>query len=123
MKRIRRSTFAKCPAKTGSLPTKRYRMLITDVESSSSEKDFEAKIEHRRATLDAVPSGSKGVVVGVSNENKTLCNKLLSMGIVSGTQIEVLSIAPLGDPMKIQALGYKLSLRRSEARSVEVTLA
>lgn len=98
-------------------------MLITDVESSSSEKDFEAKAQHRRSTLDAVPSGSKGVVVGVSNENKTLCNKLLSMGIVSGTQIEVLSIAPLGDPMKIQALGYKLSLRRSEARSVEVTLA
>jgi len=77
----------------------------------------------RRATLDIVPSGSKGVVVGVSVENKTLCNKLLSMGIISGTQIEVLSIAPLGDPMKIQALGYKLSLRRSEARHVEVALA
>ncbi|MFM1848828.1 MAG: Protein, involved in Fe2+ transport [Pseudomonadota bacterium] len=77
----------------------------------------------RRATLDAVPSGKKGVVVSVSIENKTLCNKLLSMGIVNGTEIEVLSIAPLGDPMKIQALGYKLSLRRSEARHVEVALA
>jgi len=44
------------------------------------------------------------------------------MGIVNGTRIEVLSIAPLGDPMKIQALGYKLSLRRSEASHVEVAL-
>lgn len=77
----------------------------------------------RRATLDAIPRGSKGVVLGVSVENKTLCNKLLSMGIVNGTQIEVLAIAPLGDPMKIQALGYTLSLRRSEARHVEVALA
>lgn len=74
-------------------------------------------------TLDAVPSGQGGVVIGVSNENKTLCNKLLAMGIVNGTRIEVLSVAPLGDPMKIQALGYKLSLRRSEASHVEVALA
>lgn len=74
-------------------------------------------------TLDEIPSGGRGVVVGVSGSNKTLCNKLLSMGIVSGTEIEVLSIAPLGDPMKIQALGYKLSLRRSEASHVEVAIA
>jgi ferrous iron transport protein A len=73
-------------------------------------------------TLDAIPSGRSGVVVGVSIQNKTLCNKLLSMGIVNGTRIEVLSIAPLGDPMKIQALGYKLSLRRAEASHVEVAL-
>jgi ferrous iron transport protein A len=90
--------------------------LALDVSSDLS-------VPERRATLDSIPSGKKGVVVGVSNENKTLCNKLLSMGIVSGTKIEVLSIAPLGDPMKIQALGYSLSLRRSEARHVEVALA
>jgi Fe2+ transport system protein FeoA len=43
------------------------------------------------------------------------------MGIVAGTIVEVLRIAPLGDPIKIKAMGYKLSLRKSEAASIEVT--
>ena len=92
------------------------------LRNQSAPAQLELESSDRRATLDVVPSGRKGVVVGVSGSNKTLCNKLLSMGIVTGTEIEVLSIAPLGDPMKIQALGYKLSLRRSEASHVEVSL-
>ena len=42
------------------------------------------------------------------------------MGIVAGTMIEVMRAAPLGDPIRIKALGYELSLRLSEAESVEV---
>ena len=70
------------------------------------------------ATLASLPRGASGTVVAVSEENPTLCNKLLSMGLVEGTRVTVLSVAPLGDPIKIQAMGYKLSLRKSEARHV-----
>lgn len=72
-------------------------------------------------TLRVLNSGSKCRVEAVATTNRSLCNKLLSMGIVAGTIIEVLSVAPLGDPMKIKARGYHLSLRLSEAETVRVT--
>jgi Fe2+ transport system protein FeoA len=71
-------------------------------------------------TLNQLHAGTKAVVRCISCRDKKLGNKLLAMGIVAGTIIEVLRIAPLGDPMKIKALGYNLSLRLSEAESVEV---
>ena len=71
-------------------------------------------------TLDSIRAGQRAVVKSVSLANRALCAKLLSMGIVSGTAVEVLRIAPLGDPIKIEALGYKLALRMSEAKNVLV---
>lgn len=70
------------------------------------------------ASLASLSRGEQGVVAAVGTDNKALCNRLLSMGLVSGTAVKVLQIAPLGDPIKIEALGYKLSLRRDEAETV-----
>ncbi|MCO6429342.1 MAG: ferrous iron transport protein A [Deltaproteobacteria bacterium] len=74
----------------------------------------------RTLTLNKLGAGSKAVVCSVCCKNKSVGGKLLAMGVVAGTIIEVLRIAPLGDPMKIKALGYKLSLRLSEAAQIEV---
>ena len=71
-------------------------------------------------TLDRLGLGVKASVKSISGSDPYLRNKLLAMGIVEGTLLEVTRIAPLGDPIKIKALGYKLSLRLSEAAKVEV---
>jgi Fe2+ transport system protein FeoA len=71
-------------------------------------------------TLRKLKKGDKATVEKVLSTNQTLCSKLVSMGIVAGTLIEVLGIAPLGDPIEIKAKGYKLSLRKSEADQVIV---
>ena len=42
------------------------------------------------------------------------------MGICRGALIEVEREAPLGDPIKIKVRGYALSLRKSEARTIEI---
>jgi Fe2+ transport system protein FeoA len=42
------------------------------------------------------------------------------MGLVAGTQVEFVCKAPLGDPIEIRALGYRLSLRLAEAQSIEI---
>jgi Fe2+ transport system protein FeoA len=42
------------------------------------------------------------------------------MGLVGGTEVEVVKLAPLGDPMQIVVLGYHLTLRKSEAERVRV---
>ena len=71
-------------------------------------------------TLDTIERGSRCVVTSVSSSNATLRNKLLAMGIVAGTTVELAAVAPLGDPVTIKALGYSLSLRIAEAKEVLV---
>lgn len=46
--------------------------------------------------------------------------RLLEMGITPGIAIEVMRRAPLGFPIEIKVRGYLLSLRESEAKSIEV---
>ncbi|MBQ4368913.1 MAG: ferrous iron transport protein A [Candidatus Methanomethylophilus sp.] len=45
---------------------------------------------------------------------------LLDMGITKGCEIYVRKVAPLGDPVEITVRGYELTLRKSEAETVEV---
>ena len=46
--------------------------------------------------------------------------RLLEMGLVPGTQVTRIGSGPLGDPLEFELLGFSLSLRKAEARRVEV---
>ncbi|MBZ0288898.1 MAG: ferrous iron transport protein A [Anaerolineae bacterium] len=72
------------------------------------------------ATLDELALGTKAVVVRVGGEGE-LRRRLMDMGITRGVEIEVLKVAPMGDPIEYQLRGYHLSLRKSEARLIEIT--
>jgi ferrous iron transport protein A len=63
--------------------------------------------------------GQSGVVAGFVTEDE-LALRLMQLGIVEGTPIEVLRFAPAGDPIEIRVLGYALSLRGEEAANVLV---
>jgi len=43
---------------------------------------------------------------------------LLELGFTPGTEITVIRVAPLGDPLTVRIRGYQLSLRRREAEAV-----
>jgi ferrous iron transport protein A len=45
---------------------------------------------------------------------------MMDMGLLKGTEIKVVRLAPLGDPIEFEVKGYNLSLRKKEARLVEV---
>jgi ferrous iron transport protein A len=47
--------------------------------------------------------------------------RLMEMGLVPGTELRVLGVAPLGDPIEIEVRGYRLSVRRSEAARVQLS--
>jgi ferrous iron transport protein A len=47
--------------------------------------------------------------------------RLMEMGLVPGTGLRVLGVAPLGDPVEIEVRGYRLSIRKSEAARVQLT--
>jgi ferrous iron transport protein A len=42
------------------------------------------------------------------------------MGLLEGEEVEVVGLAPFGDPMEIRLRDYRLSLRRREAARVLV---
>jgi ferrous iron transport protein A len=53
----------------------------------------------------------------------TFRRRLLEMGLLPGTSVTVLSVAPLGDPISLLVRGASLSIRKAEAATVTVNLA
>jgi Fe2+ transport system protein FeoA len=46
--------------------------------------------------------------------------RLMELGLVPGTAVEVVGVAPLGDPVELLVRGCSLSIRRAEAAQVAV---
>jgi ferrous iron transport protein A len=46
--------------------------------------------------------------------------RLMEMGLLVGTPVELVRFAPLGDPVEIKVRGYNLTLRKSEADQILV---
>ena len=68
--------------------------------------------------LDTCKIGEK---VRVSNILPSeISSKLMEMGFYNGKEIEILYKAPFGDPIAIQVGDYVLSMRKNEARYIEV---
>jgi Fe2+ transport system protein FeoA len=49
--------------------------------------------------------------------------RLLEMGLTEGTVVGVVRAAPLGDPLEVRVRGYRLSVRKDDARLVRVVPA
>lgn len=47
-------------------------------------------------------------------------SRLLEMGLLVGTSVELVRFAPLGDPVEIKVRGYNLTLRKQEAEQILV---
>ena len=70
-------------------------------------------------TLDRVGLKRRCRIVGV-RATGALRKRVLAMGMLPGVEVEILRSAPLGDPIEYRVKGYCLSLRRAEARLIEV---
>jgi Fe2+ transport system protein FeoA len=69
--------------------------------------------------LRELKPGQKGKVVKILGSG-SIHRRILDMGIVKGTEIEVERVAPLGDPIEVRVKGYHLSLRKEEAANIYV---
>lgn len=70
-------------------------------------------------TLDQLARGQRAVILRIGGE-RALRRRLLDMGLVTGEAVTLTGVAPLGDPLELSVKGYRLSLRREEARLVVV---
>jgi ferrous iron transport protein A len=71
------------------------------------------------ASLDQLRLGERARVQSLLGEDG-ITQRLLEMGLLEGEEVEVIGVAPLGDPIEIRLQNYRLSLRRSEAARVIV---
>jgi len=96
--------------------TSRFKGFVEKGEEDMGDKK-ESKADF---TLRDLKPGEKGKVVKIKGKGN-LKKRLLDMGIVPGTEIQLEKVAPLGDPIDILIKGYHLSLRKDEAKDILIT--
>ena len=72
-------------------------------------------------TLDELAIGQEATIVTVGGE-KILRRRLLDMGLTPRTKVMIRKVAPLGDPIELRLRGYLLTIRKEDAKQIEVSL-
>ena len=63
--------------------------------------------------------GQKGIIDNIAG-NEKLMKRLLALGLIDGTEVEVKKIAPLNDPIVIRFRGFDLAIRKSDAKNINL---
>ena len=72
-------------------------------------------------TLDELSIGQEATILAVGGE-KVLRRRLLDMGLTPKTKVMIRKVAPLGDPIELRLRGYLLTIRKEDAKQIEVSL-
>jgi ferrous iron transport protein A len=64
--------------------------------------------------------GHKARIISLAGGDKVYRQRLISMGLIPGTEFTVSRMAPLGDPIEILVRGFALSLRKHEASILKI---
>jgi ferrous iron transport protein A len=73
----------------------------------------------RERALDQLAPGERAVI-GTLDCEPAVARRLMELGLVPGTDVQMIRRAPLGDPLEVAVRGVHLSLRRSEASRINV---
>ncbi len=69
--------------------------------------------------LAQLAPGERGRIARIDAE-PAITRRLMELGLVPGTEVQMIRRAPLGDPLEVALRGLRLSLRRSEAGHIHV---
>ena len=89
------------------------------VQKLSNELATSIKDILQKATLAGVAVAQSCVIVGCELPSKVKA-RFAEMGLVPNTEVTVVRVAPLGDPIVIRARGYELCLRKDTASKFKV---
>ncbi len=73
-----------------------------------------------RTTINSLKKGETAIIKEFDIEAIPL--KLLEMGCLPGSEIEMTHLAPFGDPLAIKVSGYTLTMRKDEAATIQINL-
>lgn len=69
--------------------------------------------------LSSLKPGEQGIITKVKGYG-AFRKRITEMGFVPGVTVTVIKMAPLGDPIELEIMGYRISLRRNEANLIEI---
>mgnify|MGYP000010789270 FL=1 len=72
-----------------------------------------------KMNLGDLKAGDSAKIVSVSGEG-ALRQHFLDMGLIKGTTLSLIKLAPMGDPLELQLHGYDLTLRLDDAKKIEI---
>lgn len=70
-------------------------------------------------TLSDLKIGGSAVIREVGGEG-ALRQHFLDMGVIPGTEVKAVKLAPMGDPLEIQIHGYELTIRIEDAKKIKI---
>jgi ferrous iron transport protein A len=71
------------------------------------------------SSLDRLEPGESSIILRIEGDHAVV-RRLMELGLVPGTEIEVVRRAPLGDPVEVRIRQVHLSIRRAEAARIHV---
>jgi len=77
---------------------------------------------YERLKIGDMVEGQAGRIVGYAGDDRAYRHKLLRMGLVKGAGFRLVRRAPMGDPIEIEVLGFRLTLRKDEAEALDVKI-
>ncbi len=91
-----------------------------DQKEKDAMNEIEAiNVEH--ISLDKMKIGQAGTVISIGGKGP-IKQRMMDMGLVPGSDVKVVRVAPLGDPIELSLKGYNLSVRLNEAKAVRVEI-
>ena len=72
-------------------------------------------------TLDKLEVGMDAIIKSVDCDEASLRKHILDMGLTPGTEVTLVKVAPMGDPLELRVRGYELTLRKDDAARIELT--
>ena len=69
--------------------------------------------------LTELKIGQSATITSVGGKGR-LRQHFLDMGVIPGTRVTLVKLAPMGDPMQLTLHGYELSLRLADAEQISI---
>lgn len=106
-----------CPMATKHLISNFHNTVHQQYEER--EKDFYCPFHENNICLHLtdLKIGEKAKILKLTASG-AIRRRLIDMGVLPDVEVELQSIAPLGDPIKIKIKDYYLTLRKAEAESI-----
>ncbi|MDO5402562.1 MAG: ferrous iron transport protein B [Eubacteriales bacterium] len=70
-------------------------------------------------TLDKLEIGKDAIIEAVGGQG-ALRKHFLDMGLTPGTEVTLIKVAPMGDPIELRLRGYELTLRLADAAKIDI---
>lgn len=71
-------------------------------------------------TLDELEVGKDAIIEDVNCKSPSLRKHILDMGLTPNTEVTLVKIAPMGDPLELRVRGYELTLRKADAANISL---